>query len=275
MASEPPSNNPTILSSPLIAVTAANGTAHFSVHSATLLAHSPPLNCALTGPWKESTTQQIDLPDWDGPTVARFLQYLYIATYSSEPHTLLPHAQLYALADYKDVPGLRQLTLTRLAQALDAPHWRTPNNDDAATATTDAVDLIDYVYAHTRSGDTIRTVVCRFAVKQLECLMACEDMEALLSKGGDFTIELLRMAAVVAKEELAAATTAATTAAATVNAQRAAGRAVGQANVDAERIRLLEARVQVLEARAAAAVMSPAAAQRAAADRMSNVRRRL
>ncbi|KAH8148361.1 uncharacterized protein LAJ45_07462 [Morchella importuna] len=129
MASEPPSNlsnNPTILSSPLIAVTAANGTAHFSVHSATLLAHSPPLNCALTGPWKESTTQQIDLPDWDGPTVARFLQYLYIATYSSEPHTLLPHAQLYALADYKDVPGLRQLTLTRLAQALDAPTGAPP-----------------------------------------------------------------------------------------------------------------------------------------------------
>jgi hypothetical protein len=253
----------------LIAVTAANGTAHFSVHSATLLAHSPPLNCALTGPWKESATQQIDLPDWDGPTVARFLQYLYIATYSSEPHTLLPHAQLYALADYKDVPGLRQLTLTRLAQALDASNWCTP--DDAATA--DAIDLIDYVYTHTRSGDTIRTVVCRFAVKQLERLMGCGDMEVLLSKGGDFTIELLRMATIVTKEELAAATTAATTAAATVNAQRAAGRVVGTAGADAERIGVLEARVQVLEARAAT-VLTPAAAQRAAAARMSAAVRR-
>lgn len=255
-------STPAILSSPIISVIADHGTAHFFVHAATLTAHSPPLHRALTGPWRESSTHRIELPEWDGPTVSRFLQYLYINSYTLDAQDatpLLSHAKIYALADYKDVPALRALSLSRLSHALAAITW-----DDAAVA--DAVELIDYVYTHTRSGEAIRSVVSRFALESLECLMISEDMEALLGKGGDFTVELMRVATAREEERLQEVLQQREA----LEREREGKHHICEANQ--ARIQALEDRVQDLEVRRTLP-MSPAQAQRAAAARMSGVRR--
>lgn len=81
------------MSSDVVELLAQRGESRFLVHKDILARQSKPFQAALSGEWKESTECKVDLGDWDGATVARMVEFLYLGTYrypdaiplSSEP----------------------------------------------------------------------------------------------------------------------------------------------------------------------------------------------
>jgi hypothetical protein len=62
-------------------VTAEGGTRCFYTHASILSRCSQPFRSAVEGDWGESSERIIDLNDWDGDTVERFLQFLHTNNY--------------------------------------------------------------------------------------------------------------------------------------------------------------------------------------------------
>lgn len=62
-------------------LTAQSGERRIFVHGDILASQSEPFRKIVTGHWRESTERKIDLTDWDGDTVTRFVDFLYTGNY--------------------------------------------------------------------------------------------------------------------------------------------------------------------------------------------------
>lgn len=69
------------LGSDIFEIIAESGQKKFSVHSNILTAQSKPLAAIATRALKEATERKIELLDWDGDTVERFVDFLYLGDY--------------------------------------------------------------------------------------------------------------------------------------------------------------------------------------------------
>lgn len=70
-----------VVSSEIFEISAENGERIFNVHKDALIAQSEPFRNAITGGWRETTERKINLNDWDGETVGRLVEFLYIGNY--------------------------------------------------------------------------------------------------------------------------------------------------------------------------------------------------
>lgn len=200
-----------LLASEIIEVIAESGQECFHVHSSIFTAKSRTLRRATKG------VKRLDLSNWDGNTVARFLQFLYIGSYQvpesrlierseedesvdgeMSPNTaqrhknsevgnalnfLLTHAKIYTLAACYDVEELRVISFKNLQRAL--------GRIDVGEQTARVVEMLEYIYSHTSCGEPIRELVSRFSAENLQTLLGPIDMHLLLYEGGDFAVELV------------------------------------------------------------------------------------
>ncbi|RPB15929.1 hypothetical protein P167DRAFT_542630 [Morchella conica CCBAS932] len=200
-----------LLASEIIEVIAESGQECFHVHSSIFAAKSRTLRRATKG------VKRLDLSNWDGNTVARFLQFLYIGSYQipesrliersegdesvdgeMSPNTaqrrknsevgnalnfLLTHAKIYTLAACYDVEELRVISFKNLQRAL--------GRIDVGEQTARVVEMLEYIYSHTSCGEPIRELVSRFSAENLQTLLGPIDMHLLLYEGGDFAVELV------------------------------------------------------------------------------------
>lgn len=84
-------NVPSSLSSELVQIRAAKGSASFTVHKDILIAQSTLFESAVPG---VSTQWLVDLPQWGGETVARVLEFLYRGRYAyPDPSRRLPDSK--------------------------------------------------------------------------------------------------------------------------------------------------------------------------------------
>ncbi|KAF2743674.1 hypothetical protein M011DRAFT_480617 [Sporormia fimetaria CBS 119925] len=96
----------------------------FTLHSSLLIKNSPYFRAALTGPFQESTTQTITLPDIHPSTFELLVTYLYTRSISPLPfkdskpayYTLL---HLYILADRLCIESLRNTIVDTIADLAD------------------------------------------------------------------------------------------------------------------------------------------------------------
>ncbi|KAH0602721.1 uncharacterized protein H6S33_008371 [Morchella sextelata] len=174
----------TLLTSEIIEVSAESGNRKFFVHKDILTSKSNHLRSIMSSVWKEVTEKKIDFSDWDGDTVGRFLQFMYVDDYqihepnreefepefareyhrASEPfdcickelfrseniNVLLLHTKVYALAQYKDVEVLQMLALNRIEDILS----RIPpclSTNTLETALTEKIikyilEVLSYIY---------------------------------------------------------------------------------------------------------------------------------
>lgn len=105
---------------------------------------------------------------------------------------LLAHANVYALAQYKDVVALRSLSLENLLMTLMSIGSLEPRTHLAINA----IALLDYVYSHTTvlvsSEEPMRRLVSQFAALNFPALQQTEGMEKLLCREGDLARDLMQ-----------------------------------------------------------------------------------
>ncbi|KAL0633090.1 hypothetical protein Q9L58_008046, partial [Maublancomyces gigas] len=75
------------LSSETLEILAQSGEKKFFVHGDILAAQSEPLRKIVEGVQDGSTSQKIDLQEWDGDTVGRFVEFLYVGHYQAPSPT--------------------------------------------------------------------------------------------------------------------------------------------------------------------------------------------
>lgn len=107
--------------------------------------------------------------------------------------TLLAHAKLYCLAQYKSVGALRTLALRRLFLILLKIDPLAPAPD--CRAVLNFIDLVKYVYSNTdslvASEEPLRKLVSQFAAHNIQALQSRQEMTDLMSDGGDFVNDLM------------------------------------------------------------------------------------
>lgn len=105
--------------------------------------------------------------------------------------TLLTHAKVYALAQYKDVTTLRSLSLERLLATL----MTLGSVEHGSHIAINVVELLGYVYSHTDAPtnyeEPMRRIVSQFAALNFPALQTREEMMVLMSEGGDLVRDLM------------------------------------------------------------------------------------
>lgn len=214
-----------MLGSEIFEIVAESGQKRFHVHAGILARQSGPLQSVTTGGWKESTEKTINLLDWDGDTVARFVDFLYIGDYQvpdpgplsdveesgrasvqpsegrspltglkpPEPsygNHLLAHAKVYALAQYKALEALKALAFRRLDAALLSVYTIKPGHHVLAKY---VIELLGYVYSHTdslaSSKEPMRELVLNYAAWSFPVLRTSAGIAELV--GGDLALDLI------------------------------------------------------------------------------------
>ncbi|KAI5840165.1 hypothetical protein DFP73DRAFT_559044 [Morchella snyderi] len=190
-----------------------------------LLAKWRLLPSAITGAELE---EKIELLEWDGNTVARFIDFLYHETYEISPpeegveeketkngvvpsdpeqlgEMLKAHPKVYTLAQHKRIEALRMMALERLKEVLKAIDGSLLNKDPKLLRY--IIEMLDYVYFPTcpstdcdvdtqkRSNDPMRDVVSTFAAAHFEKLKGHGEIRVLMGKGGDFAVDLMEKVA--------------------------------------------------------------------------------
>lgn len=105
---------------------------------------------------------------------------------------LLVHADVYELAQYKDVVALQSLSLDNLLMTLMSIGPLEPGTHLAAGF----VEFLDHVYSHTNtlmgSEEPMRRVVSQLAALHFPALLQTKEMEKLMGQGGDLVRDLMR-----------------------------------------------------------------------------------
>lgn len=105
---------------------------------------------------------------------------------------LLVHADVYELAQYKDIVALQSLSLDNLLMTLMSIGPLEPGTHLAI----DFVEFLGHVYSHTNtlvsSEEPMRRIVSQLAALHFPALQQTEEMEKLMSQGGDLVQDLMR-----------------------------------------------------------------------------------
>lgn len=111
----------------------------------------------------------------------------------SYKETLLSHAKVYSLAQYKSVNALRTLALRRIFLILLKIDPLTLQPDSCTVP--NFIDLVNYVYSNTdslvNSEEPLRKLVSQFAALNIQALQSRQEMTDLMSEGGDFVSDLM------------------------------------------------------------------------------------
>ncbi|KAH8663696.1 BTB/POZ protein [Tricladium varicosporioides] len=176
----------------------------FKVHKAIVCIQSPVLAAACDSGFQEATTNVVNIDEFDARTVRRMVEFMYTKEYNdrveqvsentgaeyqgsssllaSTPTTteiLLCHVHMNAIADYYDIPQLKQLANTKIQPLLENT-W-SPDNFS---------DIVREVFNST-SDTALRKIMASTAATHMEELVELEDF-ATLDAMSEFAISIIR-----------------------------------------------------------------------------------
>ncbi|KAI9658960.1 MAG: hypothetical protein M1821_001920 [Bathelium mastoideum] len=124
----------------------------FFVYEKHLTHHSTFFRKALSGPWTESISRVIELPEDEPKVFQLFVQWLYTEDYAHYSDCAAPkeyHYKLYVFADKLQVPALKNCVIDNLINdqfLQDLIPFHEPD--------------IRFVYKHTTEGSKLRLLTC-------------------------------------------------------------------------------------------------------------------
>lgn len=172
----------------------------FKVHKAITCTQSPVLAAACDGGFQEAVTNIININEFDSGTVKRMIQFMYKRDYDNgggdnEDTTTWPttaditlhHVRVNAIADYYNIPQLKELANTKIQHILGTS-WSADGFPD----------VIKDVFSLT--GDlALHNIITLTAAEHIEELVKLEDF-AELDVISDFAIGIIRTAITASKD---------------------------------------------------------------------------
>ncbi|GAB0137877.1 hypothetical protein EsDP_00006130 [Epichloe bromicola] len=135
-------------------------------HRVILATHSPYFAKALTGNWAESSSNKIEIKDFDSSVVEAMLRFMYFFDYNNDSgiSSMLYDAQVYQAADKYDIPALKKHARQKFKSAISTG-WSLDDFPGAITAAYDSTPPTDR------------------GLRDLIVATSCEHMKELLENG--------------------------------------------------------------------------------------------
>ncbi|KAK2616715.1 hypothetical protein QQS21_000327 [Conoideocrella luteorostrata] len=164
-----------------VVIVCANET--MKAHRVILATHSSYFEKALSGNWVESSSNRIEIKDFDPRVIEAMLRFMYSFDYNNDSgiSSMIYDAQVYQAADKYDVPGLKKLAQKKFKSAISTG-W---SSDDFPEA-------INVAYDSTPPADKgLRDLIIATSCKHINELLKNELFRGLLRETPDFAADLI------------------------------------------------------------------------------------